>query len=116
MKANYQLKLDKSRKKSAIVLQCSLHSKTIQYHVGVSVEPKGWSKKSHKVHSGVKDSESINQYLEILRAAAIKEYFKFKDEEKPFSLEYLKQYLDDKYKSGKGKAQYIDDVAVSIVE
>jgi hypothetical protein len=68
--------------KNAIVLQCSLDTKKIQYHAGVSVEPKGWSEKSHKLHSGVKDAESINQYLENLRTAAVNEHYRFKNEGK----------------------------------
>jgi len=109
MKANYQLKLDKSRKKSAIVLQCSLDSKSIQYHVGISVEPKQWSQKNHIVHSGVKDAAMYNEYLETLRTAAMLEYSSFKNKSKPFTLEYLKQFLDDKFKSGKKKPEFIED-------
>ena len=109
MKANYQLKVDKSRKKSAIVLHCSLDSKSIQYHVGISIEPKQWSKKNHKVHSGVTDSAIHNDKLQSIRSAAMLEYSNFNNKSKTFTLEYLKQFLDDKFKYGKTNPEFIED-------
>lgn len=116
MKVQYQLKHDKSRKKSAIVLQCSLDGKPLQYHVGISIEPKGWNQKGHKLYSGAKDSETINIYLEKIRRAATDEYYNCKDKKKPFNLEYLKQFLDERFKTDKAKPQFLDEYVIEYIK
>ncbi|MFN8255445.1 MAG: site-specific integrase [Bacteroidales bacterium] len=109
MKANYYLKGDKKKENHSIRLHCTYKNQVLRYPVGISIKPKQWNKDTQLIASGVKDSEILNEYLYKLRDAAIKEYYRCKNESKPFSLDYLKQFLTEKYRNDIKKPVFIDE-------
>jgi len=117
MEANYYLKVDKAKKKYSIRLHCSFDGEVLRYPAGKSVNPDQWSKDKQKLYSGVKDSETINQYLKDLRQSAIDEYYQYKKlHKRPFSPEYLKKFLDENYKSDISKPEFIEDYFIKYIE
>ncbi len=114
MNANFYLKKDPLKKKNAIRMQCSFDGNVLRYSTGITIEPDKWNKDSKQIKG--KDSSSLNIYLMDLKTAALNEYENYKRlNRKPFSPEYLKQYLDNAFKTDKTKPEFIEDFFVEYI-
>lgn len=108
MEISFLLKESK-KEVTSIRLQARFDGKLFRYPTGITLKSNQWSKSKQKIHSGVPNSQSMNDYLESLKKTVKDEYFNIIAKKETPTLEYLKNILDDNYKSGKKETVYLLD-------
>lgn len=116
MEVNFYLKSDKNKERNSIRMHCTFDGKILRYPVGLSVDPKQWSKDKQKILSGVKDAETLNDHLSELASAAKKEYYRCRNTSNPCTVDYLKQYLIEKFRNIEEKSEYIDEYFIEYMK
>ena len=103
MRINFYLKEKNTDSETNILISFHYNNNRLLYHTGIKIKPNQWNSKKQFIFAGVKNTTKLNNRLKLLKNLIETEYDNQISKGVIPEKEYLKSFLDEKFKGKKVK-------------